>query len=117
MLVRNEPWCSFKLPSIPQRDTELIITLQFHGERLDSLRLFHDAARFGTSWDDWSEERELARKAYHERWLAEMLRLPVGKYLWGEVLSVYDVKSGSSSIIVRYVKSDAAPCRVGSSAS
>ncbi len=44
------------------------------------------------------------RKAFHERWLAERLRLPVGKYSWGEVSSVYDGKGGSSSIILRYAK-------------
>ena len=100
--VRNEPWCSYRLPSIPQPDTELFIVLQFHGEQLLSLNLSHSAARFGTSWADWSEERELALKAFHERWLLGNLRLHLGDYPWGDISSCYDAKGGSSFITVRY---------------
>ena len=105
--VRNEPWCSYRLPGIPQphTDTELIIVLQFHGESLVWLSLCHDAARFGNSWADASEERELARKVFHDRWLAGSLRLRAGKHAWGEVSSFHDAKSGGSSIIVRYADS------------
>ncbi len=102
MKVCNEPWCSFRLQDIPQSNTKLGIVLQFQGEHLISLTLFHDAARFGTSWADWSEERELSRKAFHDLWLSRDLCVPAGKYSWGDVSSSYDAKSGSSSITIRY---------------
>ena len=105
--VRNEPWCSFRLPSIPQPDTELFISLQFHGEQLLSLDLSHGAARFGTSWAEWSEQRELARKAFHERWLVSELLLHLGDYSWGAISSYYDANGGFSFITVRYANRNA----------
>src|SRR5258708_34639045 len=69
VFVENEPWCSFRLPAIRQTYTDLTLIVQFHAEELVSLELCHGAACFGTSWENWSEERELARKAFHARWL------------------------------------------------
>jgi hypothetical protein len=100
--VRNEPWCSYRLPDIRQSDTDLTIVVQFHGQQLVSLNLFHGAPRFGSSWSDWSRERELARKAFHECWLATELRTPPGEYPWGGIFSHYDDKGGFSSITVQY---------------
>ena len=104
--ARNEPWCSYRLPNVPQPETILCLSLQFHGERLESLNLFHNAARFGASWDwdDWSEERELARKSFHEHWLVTKLGVALKRYSWGEISSNYDAKGGSSSITIRYAK-------------
>ena len=103
--VRNEPWCRFKLPGLPLPETELCIQLQFHAERLVSLLLCHGAARFGSSWKDWSEERELARKVFHEQWLTRELRIKLGNYAWGAISSDYDAEAGFSSISIRYVHS------------
>jgi hypothetical protein len=36
-------------------------------------RLWIADARFGTSWDDWSEEKELARRDAQDAWLVEQL--------------------------------------------
>lgn len=83
------------------RDRTFII-LQFHDEDLLALSLSHGAARFGTSWADWSEERELALKAFHERGLAHDVHLHLGNYAWGEISSSYDAKGGSSSLTLRY---------------
>jgi hypothetical protein len=102
VLDQNEPWCSYRLPEIAQAGSRLCVVLQFHGEQLQSLTLYHDADRFGTSWSDWSEERELARKAFHEDWLTRELGIRLGHYPWGDISSNYDPKGGSSSIIIRY---------------
>jgi len=104
---RNEPWCSYRLPSIPQPDTELLIVLQFHAEHLLSLSLSHAASRFGSSWADWSEERQLVLKAFHERWLARDVSVHLGEYSWGAISSDYDGKGGSSVITVRYANRNA----------
>ncbi len=104
VFVQSEPWCSYRLPAIPQKYTDLVIIVQFRGEELFSLELCHGAACFGTSWENWSEERELARKAFHERWLASEVGLRPGKYAWGEIASYYDETGRFSSIAVRYAK-------------
>jgi hypothetical protein len=102
VLVQNESWCSYSLPDIPQPDTDLHIRLQFHGQQLSSLDLFHSAPRFGASLSDCTRELEMARKSFHEQWLATELRLSLGGYAWGEVSSDYDPKGGLSSITIRY---------------
>ena len=98
----SEPWYSYRLPSIPQSETELFIVLQFQGEQLLSLHLAHGSARFGTSWADWTLEQELARQAFNEHWLTSDLCLHLGEYSWGDISSIYDDKGGSSFIRVCY---------------
>lgn len=102
--IQNGPWCRYRLPPITQTYTDLTIELQFHGEVLVSLDFCHGAACFGKSWSDWSEERELARKAFHERWLAGEVGVGPGQYPWGEVTSYYDPKGGFSAVTLRYVE-------------
>jgi hypothetical protein len=102
VLVQNDPWCSYRLPDIAQAGSRLCVVLQFHGEHIRSLTLCHDADCFGTCWSDWSEERELARKAFHEAWLTHELGIRLGRYPWGDISSIYDPKGGSSSIIINY---------------
>lgn len=101
-LVQNEPWCSYGLPLIPLGDTQLSLTFQFEGEQLHALCLAHVAPRFGAGWKDRSEALELERKAYHEQWLARETGVSPGSFPWGEISSVYDAKSGNSSIIIRF---------------
>lgn len=104
IFVQSEPWCSYRLPAIRQKYTDLVVIVQFRGEELFSLDLCHSAACFGTSWENWSEERELARKAFHERWLASEVGVRPGKYAWGEISSYYDEKGRFSSIVIRYAR-------------
>jgi hypothetical protein len=55
-----------------------------------------------TSWDDYSEDRELARKAKHDAWLDAQLGPDPWRLSWGDVQSDWDPRSGSSSIIIAY---------------
>jgi hypothetical protein len=102
IFVQNEPWCSFKLAQVPVLTTQYIVVVFFHGQRLTMVHLTDADPEFGASWDDWSEEKELRKKARHAAWLREVFDLPVGTYAWGDVASEYDVRSGGSSIIVTY---------------
>lgn len=101
VFVRNEPWCSYRLPDIQQAEADLRIVLFFHGQHLRWLNLSLGAV---TSWDTWSEERELARKAFHEHWLTQEMHMHLGKYQWGEITSYYDPRGGSSGIAISYGK-------------
>jgi hypothetical protein len=65
------------------------------------LSFFADHAQFGTSWDDWTEQKERARVA----WLAEFLKscgTPVGSYPWGKVEAMYDPKGGEGMATISY---------------
>lgn len=89
------------------------VRLVFEGERLDSYSLWLDDPRYGTSWDDYSEEKQLAMRDAHDVWLVaqlgpgERIPSPRGPELhyalpWAEVWSTFDAKGGSTSIIVRF---------------
>jgi hypothetical protein len=77
------------------------LELQFHKTALDAVQLVLQAPEFGHGWSEWSEERETARKAAHDRWLIDADVAP-GSYAWGTVESEFDKRSGGSVIIVRY---------------
>jgi hypothetical protein len=103
-LVRNEPHCSFALPTVQFDDHSFAWSLWFHGSVLRRVSIQCADAEFGSSWSDWSEERELARKRFHD----SLLQLVLGQdwsrqhFSWGTVDSGYDPKGGFSSIGVTY---------------
>jgi hypothetical protein len=100
--VANEPHHSYMIGAHEIAGLTFIITLYFYGQQLESISLAHIAKEFGTSWDDWSEEQELQRKAVHDRWLIEQTGQASHVYPWGEIGSDYDPRSGGSSITIRY---------------
>lgn len=102
VFLRSEPWCSYVLAPIPLGETDLMVTLHFYGEQLVRLEISHGAARFGRSWADWSREGELARKAFHEQWLADKVGVNLGPYAWGEISSQYDGNGGCSYLQVSF---------------
>jgi hypothetical protein len=106
-------WMHF-YPGVQTLD-ELVfgVRVVFEGERLDSYSLWLDDPRYGTSWDDYSEEKQLAMRDAHDRWLVAQLgpgeRIPSPRgpelhyaFPWGEVWSTFDAKGGSTSTIVRF---------------
>lgn len=100
--VKNEPHCSFTTKAQKIAGHPFIITLYFNGSILTNVELYSDDNKFGTSWDDWSEEKELERKKFHETWLKNVLADAPYKYNWGRIESFYDAKGGSSSISIKY---------------
>ena len=106
-------WMHAQLPVEVDGDRKVGVRLLFDGERFDGYRLWLVDARYGTSWDDWSEEKQLAQRDAHDAWLVEMLgpglrrQTPGGMELsyslpWGDVWSAYDPRSAGSSIGVRF---------------
>jgi hypothetical protein len=85
------------------------VRASFDGERLDGYTLAAADPRFGSSWDDWSSKKELARRDAHDAWLMEALGVGGGKgpglayaLPWGEAWSRYDAAGGSASIGIRF---------------
>ncbi len=106
-------WMHAQLPSQADDTRNVGVRLLFEGERLDGYRLWIVDPRYGTTWDDWSEDRQLAQRDAHDEWLLGMLgpgarkRAPGGMELsyslpWGDVWSSYDPRSADSSIGVRF---------------
>jgi len=100
--VVNEPYHSYSLGAQQISGQSFFVVLYFYGQQLESIDMAHGAGEFGTSWDDWSEERELRRKQWHDDWLREQTGQASHVYEWGKVHSSYDPRSGGSSIIIRY---------------
>ncbi len=102
VLNKNEPFCRFLIPRIPQVDTELCVVFQFRGERLESIELCHSASRFGTSWDDVTEQNQLALKTFHDEWLMHQVHASPGNYRWGCIDSGIDHRSLCAYIMIGF---------------
>lgn len=98
--VKNEPWCSWNISPAEWNGKEWYATVHFHGDQLHAIHIGAGSPEFGTSRNDWSEEKELRRKQYHEGVLRDELGPPPYDFSWGTVASVFDSKGGTSSIII-----------------
>lgn len=101
VLVRNEPWCSFRFKD---KEDSLVIVVFFKGENLESVHFTSSDPKFGINWKDCSEEKELARKQANDQWLKINGLIQGNKYVWGSVWSTYDKRSGFSTIVFQYQK-------------
>ncbi|HWH67939.1 MAG TPA: hypothetical protein VNT26_01030 [Candidatus Sulfotelmatobacter sp.] len=103
-LVRNEPYISFTLSAVAFAGHSFAWSLYFRGSVLHRVSIECADAEFGASWSDWSEEREMARKRFHDSLLESALGQNWRRrtFSWGKVDSDYDAKSGFSSIGVTY---------------
>jgi hypothetical protein len=102
--VDNEPWHSWHLPPLKAGD-DFDGTVYFTADEITMVILENADPRFGTSWTDYSNENERARKAAHDQWLAERCQIATGRHAWGAVTSTYGPSqpwAGLSSILVRY---------------
>jgi hypothetical protein len=95
MLVRNEPWCSFKF-AVPAES--LVLAVFFNGESIQAMHL----AIVDADSAPWSHEAELRRKEANDRWLLSKGLTPGKTYAWGSVWSGYDPKGGSSSAVLSF---------------
>jgi hypothetical protein len=102
-LVVNEPHASWSVAQ-PMGGRPFRIGLYFEGERLTMVVAALDDPSFGRTWPDRTREREEARKAAHEAWLAQFdPSIGDGRdYPWGFVSSIFDDRSGGSEIVIRY---------------
>ncbi|QIF03325.1 hypothetical protein [Roseimicrobium sp. ORNL1] len=103
-VVKNGPYCSFRLPPVALGDHTFGCILGFYGRTLDRVSIGCADAVYGTSWDDWTLDREMAKKKIHDALLRKALGLFWRRwtYKWGRVWSGYDPKGAHSSIIVTY---------------
>lgn len=99
--VQNEPWCSYRLFPVSVADTQFYIVLQFHSQKLQQVTLCDAHPRFGTSWDDVTEEKLKTQKDQHDQWLKIWSLLPE-RQSWGRVTNSIDPHDNSSSIILSY---------------
>ncbi len=99
----NPPWANygsaFAVDEVGPFPADL--TVQFKDEALLWLTIMNLSPEFGTSWEDWSREKEDARRRAHDAWLRAS-DLPPGRYRFAEVWSDYSDKDALSKIVIRY---------------
>lgn len=78
------------------------VWLMFQHGRIASVSLAHADPRFGTSWDDWTEEKQKELQRWHDDWLRDVAGVHRESYRWGRIGSWYDSKGGFSSIGLHY---------------
>lgn len=106
--IVNVPWCSYRLelPAGSLLPDRAVVILRFFRQRLRYVQIVDVDERFGTSWHDWSLEKEMLRKRLHEQWLDDN-DAAEGDYPWGRIVSAYDERSGGSYILLRYGRPEA----------
>jgi hypothetical protein len=95
---------SYRRKVIENDDQRILLVAFFHIERLTQVELFYLLRNEPESsgWENWSEAQEMERKALHDAQLKATLGNPPYDFAWGKVLSIYDSRSGASSVIIRY---------------
>jgi hypothetical protein len=93
----NYSW--YSLPPLKDVEFNIGISACFFHRKLVHISLAAISSEFGTSWDDFTEEKEKARAKKTRAWLKKV-SLDTGTYSWGTVDCGYDAKaaSGSASI-------------------
>ena len=98
-------WTILSLHPFSHNLREIHSTLRFCNDTLFSADFAIDDDRFGTSWSEWSEDKELKRKEEHDRLLNEVLGSK-REFYWGTVWSVFDRKGACSLFGVNYKKTE-----------
>lgn len=105
-------WYSFR--NVPLSSVGFSLSLAFKDSIAHMVILSIDDDKYGSSWDDWTEAKELERKRAHDYFLAKVLQrkpdikqkkpYPYHEYdfVWGTIISSYDPRSASSSISIHY---------------
>jgi len=101
IVVANEPWCSSKLSGYLKERDSFAVILWFRGENLWMVTLMNVNPAFGTSWADWSSDKEQERMLAHDRWL-ELSLGSKRNFEWGNVCCEYDEKGGFSQIAIKF---------------
>jgi hypothetical protein len=92
----NQDWKHYHIEPEPG----IAGTVLFKADRIDRVLLMMRIP--SDSIKEWTEERELERKAAHDRWLLAELGIPPYEYAWGRVASEFDPRGLASEIIVVY---------------
>jgi hypothetical protein len=92
-------WVWYRLPPIHDGEYLIVFGLGFHNGLLEMMALADGNARFGTNWNEWSEEKERLRAKSTESWLYGK-GFHVGTYPWGSIGADFDPKGGKGSATV-----------------
>lgn len=99
VLVKNGEWSTIQVDT----GSQIGMNLLFSGQELATVTIYIKSS--DSSWTSWSKVKECERMIKHDELLRHDLGQELYVFSWGKVESTFDVKSGSTSIIVTYLKS------------
>lgn len=107
MVINNPPFFTYLTPPFSIMGEMFVANVIFKNERLQEVRLCFQPNEAKTSWQNWSESRELAYKKEQERLLLSQIGPGnVGptsySFGWGTIDSVYSESEGTSEIVIKY---------------
>ena len=95
-------WVHYYLKNYKINDKYFFFDFMFYNEILSRLDFgFYPGPVNNANWNDWSEEKELQKKAEYEQWLNKETG-GINSFSWGYVSAYYDSKSGGSGIMINY---------------
>lgn len=95
----------YHLPAVDAHGTTFLVTADFEGERLMRVGWMDGDPSFGSTWADWSEEKERARDVRHHEWL-ERWGVAPGEHAWGTVAAGYNGRDEESRVAFIYRAKD-----------
>lgn len=116
---RNPPWSVHGFRSIRIGAERFSGSLCFREGVLQFVTLATNRPEFGTSWNDFSVEKEKARHRFHTTWLKGLLagleptestgsfqpcEVVEWTFGWGRISSGWDVKNGLAEVAVVYAR-------------
>lgn len=103
-LLRNGPFSCYQLPLVDCCGRRFSWDLSFEGSILRRVAIACADPVFGSSWADWCQDGESARKRLHDHLLESCLGAAWNelKLEWGSIESTFDARTGAASIVVRY---------------
>jgi hypothetical protein len=103
LLIDNPPWRSYRIVASDGEGQAFAVIVQFEGSRLTGFTMGAIDDAFGRTWDDWSEEGEQRRRAWHDAWLRRTSGMARdNEFTWGTVTSADDSRVGGAIVRVRY---------------
>lgn len=99
----NNGWSTITYKGLESANEKIHITFRFKNRALKQIDFtpLNKQNSDTENWDNWSKNKELELKETYDVWLNSKIGTK-RNYDWGTIASVYDAKSGSSSIIIIY---------------
>lgn len=98
----NTGWVWYSFPALSDEGMVVGISLAFFNGTLREMSCAHsDSALYGSSWNEWSREKEELRVRNTTAWLKKK-GYSLGTFPWGQVWASFDEKGGFGSGGVRY---------------
>lgn len=95
-------WIWYMVNNVPGESPLSNLLFVFQRDSLKQINfLLSDLPSRSASWDEWSEENELAIQRYLDNKLTECLGAD-RHFVWGNIGAFYDGKGGASTIVMRY---------------